>query len=539
MPATCPAYLIHSTQPVYQFGLTVDLPHTFLHSIKDTANRQRQTVMDENLGMAIYEGFYNPSINYAVSCHVRKQAGLQNEHPGRALNAAAVGIVVGPEAPFRFSTYDGEFILSEASRERNAGEFHAVDFTVLHIFPEGATPSSSYPADIDRGNNPPIEVGGGGDGDGTIDPGTGAEALVALRVHYDFEPARGHAASARSGYVTRLMNRSSVPTLAQVYATNNPPATTWQSTYSDGVVSGPAYDADDTQAIPAADSIPGIYTVRGIWEATGGTWIYDDGISTETPPLWDTVTSGDQILVIHYNTGDILQLLGNFANLAAVLTHLGLGDATTLNRVYEARSNTYYHGTAPFGIDEIAFWRATTTQPTAPQFFQLYELYGQRYPSTNFNFIRCSYNKFDPSWAVFELPDPPPPPHWNIGTTGSTNLIDSIDAVFCRQDATYDVGDATAVTALSYTAPSAGKDLWIFQVGSTSSPYPGQWDYIVGNIPNTAAFWAARGHSGSYDPLTPRYDVLYHANGTSGRGRYYIGNSTLGDPFLTEGLSLY
>lgn len=545
MPAaSIPAFALHSINPVYRFGLEAEPANMFLHEVKDTADRVRGRIMDENVGISVYEYFGDASITYAIDCHVRAQSGIQNQHPGSSVSGSALNILVG-EAPFKFSLTTGEFVFQKPSRTRRAGEFHQVNFEILHLFPEDDIFSSFYGQDIDNSLSTPIDVGGGADGGGVIDPITGTEALRTYRLHYHFEPARGFDAAARNGYVTRVLSSSTTPDVDQLLSYNNPPDLVWQSTPSNSVAipSGCYWTRTDSTADTEVGE-PGIYTLTGIYQLEGseteGVWLYEHPDLVASPKEQDTTAYGTDVVVVRYTNGTKRIILGDLPDLAAVRTHLGLANNSTLTAVYHAKTATYFHGEAVTGLDELAFWRFSKAQPVGPNYLQIYEIFGERTPASNYHYLRCTYNNFDPEKVMFGAPNPPPPTHYNLATSASAYLMDGDPAaIYNFNTPAYDVGNSSAVSALGITPPTTGDDLWIFQRGSGLGSISNTWDYLRANANTTGGFWTAMGHSGSYSEDTPKYKVLFHANGNNGKGKYYIGNSSMGNPWDVIGLSLY
>jgi len=544
MPATCPSFILHSLQDVYRFGLHAEPSHMFLHEVTDVPHRVRDRIMNENLGVAIYEFFADVGMTIKVDCHIRAQSGIQNQHPGSAVSTSVLNILLG-DAPFGFSYGQGVFALSQIQRRRPAGEFHHVPFEIEWLFPEGDLYGSGITVDPDVGA-PPIEIGGGDPGPGTIDPGIGGEGLRTYRLHYHFEPARGRAESNRNGYVTRILSSATTPeTIAPLLIYQNPPGYVWQSTPSStsAVPSGCYWTSTDSTADTEA-SVPGIYTLTGVYQLEGseteGIWLYEHADLVASPKEQDTTAYGTDVIVVRYTNGTKRIILGDLPNLAAVRTHLGLANNSTFTAVYSAKTATYYHGEAVAGLDELAFWRFTKDQPVAQNYLQIYEIFGSRTPASNYHYLRCTYNLFDPDLVMFGAPNPPPPTHYNLVTSASAYLMDGDPvAIYNFNDSHYDVGNSSAVSGISITPPTTGDDLWIFQRGSGLGSISNTWDYLRANANTTGGFWTAMGHSGSYSDDTTKYKVLFHANGNGGRGKYYIGSSAMGNPWDVIGLSLY
>ena len=533
MPANIPAFTLHTSDALQKFGLPSEPDPLWLHSVTDSARRERMTIMDENLGVAIMESFINASATYAIDAHTRGQRGIANYHPGQSVDAAIIPAALS-DLPFQFHSGNGLFIYDSPVRTREAASFHRLTFNLLHIFPEGNAFSSllNIPS-----TQPEIVIDSPTTGGG-IDTGTRLETLRVLRIEVSFTPARGRPESGANYTITRLLSSRTTPTLAEIYSWGNPPGPTWQTTPAGAAVDqGPAYSATDSLA-GAASTVPGTCEIIGIYELNS-----DSNLLNSVSNPYDSAAHGTDVILIVLLDGTTRQLIiGDFPNQAAVLTELGLANTSTLSIIWNATTGTFYFGTAFALSDPLDYWRIARAQSTTGRALQLYEIMGHRTPSGKYRFVRVSPNNFDPDNAYlsasYPLPAPPPARRWNLTSATSTNDLLDIDVVYNYNTATYDVGDAAAVTALSETAPVAGQDLWIFKYKTlTNSTFSEKWDYRIGNLATATALWNAEGHSGAFNgPTQTLYDVLYHANNNS----YAHGSAANGDPFLsTTGISLY
>ena len=533
MPANIPAFTLHTSDALQKFGLPSEPDPLWLHSVTDSARRERMTIMDENLGVAIMESFINASATYAIDAHTRGQRGIANYHPGQAVDAAIIPAALS-DLPFQFHSGNGLFIYDSPVRTREAASFHRLTFNLQHIFPEGNAFSSllNIPS-----TQPEIVIDSPTTGGG-IDTGTRLETLRVLRIEYTLTPARGRVESPATYHITRLLSSRSTPTLAEIYSWGNPPGLAWQTTPAGAAVTqGPAY-SDTDAAAGNAITIPGTIEIVGIYELNSDSLLY----GTVTTP-YESAGHGTDLILIVLLDGTTRQLIiGDFATQASVLTELGLANTSTLSIIWNATTGLFYHGTAFALSDPLDYWRIARAQSTTGRALQLYEIMGNRTPSGKYRFVRVSPNNFDPDNAYlsssYPLPEPPPARRWDLSSATSVNDILDIDVVYNYNTAAYDVGDAGAVAALSETAPVAGQDLWIFKYKTlTNTTSSEKWDYRIGNLPTATALWNAENHSGTFNPTSQTlYDVLYHANNNS----YAHGSAANGDPFLsTTGISLY
>lgn len=628
MPATCPAYLIHTAESVTRFGLPSEPDPLWLHEIVDTADRQRVSIIDENSGISIYEAFTQASASYKIDAHTRSQSGIANYHPGQSIGASVI-TAANSDPPFQFEIGNGYFVYTKPERRRPAAEIHKLQFTIEHIFPEtdrssingGATgfypTSTNNVIDIDIDTGTPL---------GGVDPVTGIEQLRALRIHYTFTAARGPL-SDRTGYVTRLLSSSAIPSVSEVLSYGNPTDYEWQNIASVGTAYsvGPDWSTTD-QTAGAIANVPGVYTISGIYELNSHQWLYSTGglepsysitgveatdvittgsahglaindvvfitaitggagitadpskltkLYVKTVPssttltlsatlggatlnfttdisagtivdgalAYDSPAHGTKIVVVVFTSGLTRQLLiGNYGNTAAVLATLGLANVSTLTAIYEATSNTFYHGNlaAVSGAfsDLLDFWRITTAQSKVSQYLQLYQVMGPR-THGSYSYVRATLNDLTIAHATGDLPDPPLEERWNSLAPGATLYPgDPPTVVYNYNDATYDTGNAGVVASLGKTVPSAGSDLWIYKWKQINgSSYSHQWEYLIGSIANAQAFWTARGHSGTFNATTQQlYDVIYKVNS----GTYSVGDASDGNPLLmTTGISTY
>ena len=626
MPATCPAYLIHTAEAVTRFGLPSEPDPLWLHEITDTADRQRISIIDENSGISIYEAFTQASASYKIDAHSRSQSGIANYHPGQSISTSVI-TAANSDPPFQFEIGNGFFIYTKPERRRPAGEFHQLSFTIEHIFPEtdrtsiNGGASGFYPTSTNTTIDVNIDTGtplGG------VDPSTGLENFRTLRIHYTFTAARGPL-SDRSGYVTRIYPSNATPSVTEILAFNNPGSYEWQNVPCLANTLGPDWTSTDNTAT-VVSPITGTYVLTGIYELDSHQWLYGPGslepsfpitgveatdvittsaahglavndiiyitaitggagitadpdhltkLYVKTAPTsttltlsatlggatknfttdittgtlvvaaedYDSPTHGTNTIVVVFNSGTTRQLLiGNYPNTAAVLATLGLGSTSSLACIWEAATNTFYHGSLPtIYTDLLDFWRITTTQPRAQNYLQIYGVMGQR-TYTNFSYLRVTPNDFNSSHVEDDMPDPPPAERFNLAppvttSQASTYPFLSLDVVYNYNDGVYDTGNAGVVATLGKTAPPAGYDLWIYKytdIPTNTSSH--QWGYEIGTIASANAFWTARNHSGLWSTGQRIYDVVYRAN----TGTYYAGSASDGNPFLqTIGISTY
>ena len=530
MPASIPAYLLHSSADITRLGLEGEPDGMWLHGITDRAFRRRMTITDEARGWSIYEGFVETGAEYSVDCHAHGLLGLANYHPGQSVSMAVLGACF-QDLPFRFSSNVGTFIYSDPVRERASGEMHRVTFTILHLFPEGGTATDILPSDPDEGaaviiTDPPVDEPGG------IDPETGAEDLQTYRLQLQFTPALGYGGSASYHVVTRFITSTAAQSLAQIYYTLNPPGSTWQSTPGPSRVrSGPAYDGTDAEAVQDT-AIPGRWHIRDIYHLESSTWLLDSGEFTDAD-AFDSAAHGTDVITIEFTDSARRLLIGDFATLAAVRTELGLADNSTLSYVKNHRTGATYYGTAL--STALDFWRTDAEQPVAPDCFAFWICVGTRQsPAGRFWIIRCTTNDFTPASggvAGSTFPTVPGPVAWN--TPSGTGELDEVTACYSPQADTYDLGDSSAFTTLGYSAPSAATDLWVLQYGGSSGAASYQWRYIIGDLVDEAALVASIG-------VLTNYRVVYHATANHGQGEYVKGSNAYGNPLeLCPGLSLF
>lgn len=510
-------------------------------------------------GAQVYLAKINPQNNISLAAKVLSRQGLANPVLGTSLALDVLNNYLNPttgdpESHFGYIPdtgvpASGKLIIDRATYNQPAANgLHDITLQIEHVFHawNSTTGSADGSGSTDLGTSDPIVIEGGSTG-GTIDEDTGILALRTLRIYYRYSPPLGSTEVKRMGYITRVMTRGTTPTLDEIYAYDNPPAIRWQSSPSIDplIVNGPAYDAQDPTATPATLTHAGTYDLLGIYQLETNTWImaFDTALDIDydtVPVPYDSATYGDCLTVTTFHDGRQQLLIGNFPNTASVVSELGLADTASILRISCPRTHDDYLGTVPAGTDDLAFWRIARSQVRAKGFLQIFECYGPR-TSTNYHFLFCTYQDFEPSNASLGnslFPQPPPATHWNIGVTGSTNDWTDLDAVYFPATGAYLIGDSTAVTALSYSAPAMGADLWLFQRSPTFGALADTWDYVRGNYPNVNAFWTAMGHSGTWNPTTQtKYSTLFHANGSNGSGRYYAGST---DPWSNVvGVELY
>lgn len=551
------ALLVHSRETLTRFGFRAET-FLLLESYRENGTREKVTRRGAS-GGTVAIAYIDPRLVISIAAQVKQRRGLANPESGAALSWTALSNYLtaagAPEDHLGFiagttgdPTY-GKLIVEDPVYEQPAAnKLHHITLNISHEFASWSGHTHTDPDGDGTGSIatdpetitiiPPST-----DTEPPVDPETGYPPLRTVRIYYAFTPAPGSTRPARTGYVTRIISSATPATTASIYATVNPPAATWQSTPTTApdLTDGPAWDDTDPTATPAPRYIAGTYVVEGIYELESNTWISAWIGTGSAPTPYDTATHGDCITVTTFLDGTQHLLIGNLPNTASVLTALGLADTTTISRITCPRTHDAYFGTPVPGTDDLGYWRITTTQPKAPGYLQIAQVYGQR-TTTNFNFLRVSYDKFDIGYAYLnsDFPNPPPPQEYNIGTANAHYLLDSIDAVYHRNISDYALGDAAAVTALSYPAPATGKDLWTFTRGTGYGALAGTTTYLVGNYPDLASFCSHYSLTNTTANLNSKFTWLYHANGSEGKGRYYVGTTaSVADPLNVVGISRY
>lgn len=524
MPVSVPAILLHSNEAIYSFGLVDEWDHLWLHEIVDSAERTRLTIMNEDLGLAVYEGYQNISATYTVDCHTYAARGLANYHPGWQITPDVLGVLFN-DLPFHVSKNAGVFVFNKPSRRRSAADFHHVPFTIDHLFPEGDILTSTKPGDPDHDGSPIVlnpDPSPGDQGDGTGDASTAG--FQVLRLFYDFLPARGSGGSSRSGYVTRLVPSTQAQSLGSLYLYGNPPGASWNSP------AGPDWSANDQTATPAA-AVSGRYTLTKVYDLLNNSWLMGSSDANK----YDSASHGTDVIVSQKTDGSVSLKIGDFPDLASVVAAHAGSSAADFNYIWNAITLEYYRLViAAPSADPAAFWRITRPQAVASGIIQAYFAIGHRVSGTYKCILASRENLISPAGAAGGALDylPAVPPKSILSSPDNASPMTDYTVLYNINEEEYDFGDSGDL--LDRTV--GGPHLWIWKWG------PNVAGTTTGGVPVANSWWWKTGSSdlaaGFGTTALGNYAVVFCA--TVPGGRYYKGSPIDGDPLaLTTGIVLY
>lgn len=286
-------------------------------------------------------------------------------------------------------------------------------------------------------------------------------------------------------------------------------------------------------------------TWKNAYDGTGINITLDGtGITIKSHFGLDTTTAVTTAAVVVRFTDDSTRLfVGDFADLAALKTYLGLADNALLTWVYEATAGATWHGTVDED-DPVAFWRAPTTQPQAAAIAQVYHIIGNRSGVTTYHYVAVAPLKIvalgtSSGGPLDSIPDPPPVVYFN--SPANTNAYEDYTDVYSGNDQAHDYGNGTT-DLLSYPTSGnhavAGPDLWAWQWAWTvGGGLAGQWDWIAGDAQTLGEWWQLV--TGSYveTPNTANYQAIVRLTASGGYHWYKGSAATHGDPVAnTTGL---